>query len=194
MPSDAVKPASSDVGNIGAVRWETLFADLEARFEASGTAELDAEVAERVRTETGALALVDRLRGHTGRVLTLRLVTGTAVRGHVLDVAADACVLGEETGSRVLLPVGAVATVSALGRPARVETSPVLRRLGLRHALRGLARERAQVRVSTLVGELRGTVDRVGSDHVDLGDRGTGEAAGASTTVALAALVALRPD
>mgnify|MGYP000228439741 CR=1 FL=1 len=179
------------------MRWDSLFADLEAQLDAATTHGLDAEVAERVRIEVGALTLADRLRGHLdaspGTPLTFRLLGASVLRGVVRDVGRDMCLLTADGGSQVLLPLRAVAMVAGLGRPARVEASVVQRRLGLRNALRGLARDRATVRVMTLNGEVTGTVDRVGADHLDIADRHRTEVSAPviAATVSLESIVAV---
>lgn len=50
------------------MRWDDLFADLEAQAEALATAERAAEVDELVRLETSRLRLADRLRPAVGGV------------------------------------------------------------------------------------------------------------------------------
>jgi hypothetical protein len=48
------------------MRWDALFADLEAQAEALERAERAAEVDERARIEVGALGLLERLRPAIG--------------------------------------------------------------------------------------------------------------------------------
>ena len=181
------------------MRWDSLFADLQAQLDAAAALELDAEIAERVRIETGALTLADRLRGHRGEAPDVRLAVAlpgaTVLRGTVLDVGSDMVLLAEESSGQVLVPLSAVVTVTGLGRPARVENSAVLRRLGLRHALRGLGRARQPVRVLTSNGQVAGTIDRVGADHVDVTAQRPGElhSPGGSTVVPLPAVWAVWP-
>ncbi len=175
------------------MRWDTLFADLEAQLQAAEGAALDAEVAERVRIEVGALTLTDRLRGHIGSPVTLRLVGATVIRGRIVEVGADMCLIADDSGARVIVAVRGVVMIGGLRRAARTEVSAVLRRLGLRHALRALARERQQVRMLTVAGEVSGTIDRVGADHIDLTPRVPGDVgeAAAGHVIALEAVVAV---
>ena len=53
------------------MRWQQLFADLQAQFEAEETAAEQAESASRARAEVGSLGIVDRLRGALGLPLVL---------------------------------------------------------------------------------------------------------------------------
>ena len=59
------------------MRWEALFADLEAQADAEAAAELAAEVGERTRIEAAALHLVDRLRPAQGHPLVVATVGAT---------------------------------------------------------------------------------------------------------------------
>ncbi len=174
------------------VRWEALFEDLEAQLEHEERAALAAEVAERTRAEQGRWTLGDRLRAGVGSDLTVVLGDGTTVRGRCAGAAAQWLVLRGEAG-QALLPVEAVVLVRGLSRVVAPPPGVVERRLGLRHALRGLARERAGVRVRTRAGTVDGTLDRVGEDHVDVAEHPGGEArrAGAVRGVASVPLAAL---
>lgn len=176
------------------MRWDDLFADLEAQLEGEQRAALDAEVAERVRIERRSVTLVDRLRAHLGTALVLD--TGVlAVRGTVREVGADFVLLDEEGGGYAVVPVGALEAVDGLGRGVAPAPGAVLRRLGLASALRGLVRDRAEVRVLTATSEVRGVPSAVAADHVDIvplraGERDTARAGARS--VPLAALRVVR--
>ena len=176
------------------MRWDALFADLEARLEHEERLALEEEIPERVRIEVGAQSLVDRLRAHVGSRLVLH-VGGQALRGQVRDVGADFVVLTDEPGGRSLVPVAGLQGVEGLGRSVAPPAGAVLRRLGLRSALRGLLVERAEVRVVTAHAEVRGLLSRVGADHVDLVPADGGRADGqrpAGRCVPLPAVLAVR--
>ena len=149
------------------MRWELLFADLEALADATERAAFDADVADRARSERAALSLNDRLRAHLHGVLAFRLADGGRVTGRLTDVGAD-WVLLEDTGS-VLLPLGAVTGVEGLTRAAAGAPGALARRVRLTVVLRRLALDRATVRVTLIDhGTTVGTIDRVGADHLDL--------------------------
>ncbi len=172
------------------MRWEALFDDLEAQLASAEQQLLDGEIAERVRIETGTVTLLDRARARLGHQLRL-WVAGSALTGVLRDVGADYLLLAAPSGP-LLVPVGAVDAVSGLGRQVRAEQSVVRRRLGLREALRALARDRAPVRLLTRSGELAGLLSRVGADHVDLVPAAVGESAveaSAPESVRLAAIL-----
>lgn len=149
------------------MRWERLFADLEARLEAEEKAVRDGDVADLVRAEQGRLNLRDRLQAHLGEVLALSL-GDQSLEGELLDVGAD-WVLIKAARGEALIPIAAVQQIAGLSRSVRAEQGEVARRLGLGVVLRGLARDRAVVGV-LLHGDRRitGTIDRVGADHLDL--------------------------
>ena len=154
----------------GPARWELLFADLEARFDAEAAAEREGAVAELTRAEQASIPLVDRLRAATGAVLRLELLDGEGVEGRVARVAHTWVLLdGRGARGRVqhLVPLPALAAVVGLGRhaapsPARTDG------LGLGHVLRGLQRDRARVLVRTVGGSATGRIGRVGADHLDV--------------------------
>jgi hypothetical protein len=150
------------------VRWDALFADLEAAAEGAQRLEYEAEVAEQARAEYASVHLVDRLRAHAGRPLVCQLVDGQRLEGVVLDVGPQ-WVLVQGIAGQVLIPVSAVAGVDGLTRSVTLPDGEVGRRLGLGVVLRGLAVRRVPVRLDLCSGAtVAGRVDRVGADHVDL--------------------------
>lgn len=153
------------------MRWERLFADLEARMSAGEREDLAAEVAERVAAERATVELAARVLAHRGDVLTLRLRGGRTVSGALADGAAGWFLLVD--GPRQLLvPAGAVAVVEGLSGPAAV-LSEVERRLRITSVLRELAEAGSRVMVDTGDARWTGTVAAVGADHLDLrGDEG----------------------
>jgi hypothetical protein len=156
------------------MRWELLFADLEAQADATERMAFDADVADRGRAERAALALTDRLRGHLESAVTFRLLDGDRVRGRLADVGADWALL--EDGGPVVLPMTAVAGVEGLSRLAATAPAVLARRASLGVVLRRLGRDRAPVRVGLLDGTtLTGTIDRVGADHLDLAQHAADE-------------------
>ena len=161
------------------MRWEDLFADLEGELEALERAELAGEVADRTRREQARIGLGDRVRASQGADVTVRCLGGHVLTGRVRDSGPDWLLLVEQTGRRQLMvALPAVVTVTGLGAASDVpgRQGEVARRLDLRWALRGLTRSRTGVRL--LLGDastLTGTLDRVGSDHLELAEHPAGE-------------------
>lgn len=160
-------------GYPGPVRWEQLFADLEAQFARQSPEDGEVEAASRARAEYGRLLLADRLRAARGRPVTLTCRGAGELSGRLVEVGVDWLLLTDPAGRELLVAAAAVRAVgglSAVTAPA-VESGPVTRRLDLRRALRGLARDRAVVSCFLDEGTvLTGTVDRVGADFVELAE------------------------
>ncbi|MGY2084969.1 hypothetical protein [Blastococcus sp. SYSU DS0539] len=155
------------------MRWQQLFADLQAQFEAAEEAESRAEWASRARAEMGAVRLSDRLGGSIGAELVLTCRGAGRVSGVLTDLGVDWLLLAGGRGREDLVATGAVRAVAGLGRwtaPAQ-EDGAVRARLDLRRALRGLARDRTAVQVLLDDGAvLTGTIDRVGADYVEIAE------------------------
>lgn len=161
------------------MRWDGMFADLESQADALDQAERGAEVAERTRGEVGVIGLIERLRSAAGLSLRLRLPAQLVVSGALVRVGPDWLLVDEDAGREVLVSTRAVLGVRGLARySASPHTMPVVEsRLGIRHTLRGIARDRSAVRVHLVDGTtLDGTIDRIGADFVEVASHAAGEA------------------
>lgn len=155
------------------MRWQQLFADLQAQFEEEEGAAERSESASRARSEMGAVRLADRMRGALGLPLVLGCGPAGQVTGVLVDVGVDWLLTEDGHARQDLVATRVVRTVAGLGRrtaPA-AQSGPVALRLDLRRALRALARDRSTVQVVLDDGTvLGGTLDRVGVDYVELAE------------------------
>jgi hypothetical protein len=164
------------------MRWDHLFDDLAGQLEHELHAEeLDLQHEEE-RLRLGRLELRSRLgvilreRDPDLRVVTLRGQAGAVHRVRLRSLGRDwlAGDLVDAPSGQVVVPLGAVESlVLDIEQTERTLASPTARddlsaRLGLTFLLRDLCRRRTPLTVQTVVGELHGTVDRVGRDHLDL--------------------------
>ncbi|MDR7083073.1 hypothetical protein J2X01_002363 [Arthrobacter ginsengisoli] len=161
------------------MRWDALFFDLETQVAASERLDLDAEIAERTRTEAAAVELADRLRGSLGLLVGVQLASGKMFEGILSHAGSQALVL-DEPRHQVLVPYASAVRYLGLSRLAVAEQSRVRQGLGLASALRGLARDRTGLGVLISGGSagestLHGVIDRVGRDYFDLAVTGEGE-------------------
>ncbi len=155
------------------MRWQQLFADLQAQFEAEEVTAEQAESASRARAEVGAVRLAERLGGALGCPVTLGCRGAGQIAGVLVEVGADWLLVDADHGRQDLVSMAAVRTVAGLGRRTALPelAGGVRDKLDLRRALRGLARDRATVQVVLDDGiVLNGTLDRVGSDYVELAE------------------------
>ncbi|MDQ2797988.1 MAG: hypothetical protein M3Y06_12665, partial [Actinomycetota bacterium] len=109
----------------------------------------------------------------------LRTTGSVAVTGVLSRVGPDWVLIDEGAGREALIPTAAVVSVRGLARySATPDSLPVVEsRLGLRHALRGIARDRSGVRLHLADGStVDATIDRVGSDFVEVATHAAGEA------------------
>src|SRR3954447_18236382 len=194
------------------MRWEQLFADLEAQAAEQEAAAEQAEEASRARAEYGRLRLADRLRGAAGQQLSLSCRGAGELSGRLVDVGVDWLLLVDTQAREMLVAADAVTAAAGpvagaapaggggggAGRGAAGDEGEVTRRLALRRALRGLARDRATVSCLLEDGAtLTGTVDRVGADFVELAEHPVDQprrpaAVTAVRAVPLRAVVAVR--
>jgi hypothetical protein len=161
------------------MRWQDLFADLEAQADALEVAERAGEIAERTRIELASIGILDRLRAAQGSPVRLQLAGGTAVTGTLERIGVDWLLVAESGAHEVLVVLAAIRTVAGIGRAASVPASGggVQARLTLRSALRGLARDRSGVTLQLVDGTmLAATIDRVGADFIEAARHPAGEA------------------
>ncbi|MEU2347489.1 hypothetical protein [Modestobacter sp. NPDC049651] len=154
------------------MRWEQLFADLEAQAVAEEARAADAESGSRARAEHGRLRLVDRLHGAVGAEVLLTCRGAGQVGGRLLEVGPDWLLLQDAQQRELLVGTGAVRAVGGLTAvTVPAPEGAVARRLDLRRALRGLVRDRAAVQVLLDDGTaVTGTIDRVGADFVEVAE------------------------
>lgn len=178
------------------MRWERLFADLEAEAAELEARDRDAEIAERTRAELAGVRWAERVRGAIGHDVTLTLAAGQLLRGRVSYVGADWVLLDGGTID-LLVPALAVLGVEGVGAAAPGGAEPVP--LTWRAAWRTLSRDRVIVSVLRSDGSaVRGGVGRVGADFAEI-DRGAdgevrpeGVGAGSAAGVVLVPFAAVR--
>ncbi len=166
------------------MRWDHLFDDLSAQLEHELLTEQADLEQEEERLRLGRLPLRERLvalrrSAESDQVLAIRLVTGERVRLRLVTIGRDWLAGSVEAPPRaVQMAVPFTAVDALLLTPAQATTSliPVAEaselgaRLGLSFLLRDLCRRRAAVALRTRGGEVTGTIDRVGRDHLDLAE------------------------
>lgn len=146
------------------MRWDELFAELEAEMDGLEAGVNDDETHEMAVAEAGSVKLADRMRAAWRTRLTLGLSSGERQEGEVVDVGADWVLL--RTGQRqTLVPVAAISWISGLGRVAPTPDG-VERELRLTHALRALAQAEEPVRIAVANRDLVGVIVHVGADHL----------------------------
>ncbi|HET7276938.1 MAG TPA: hypothetical protein VFJ22_02575 [Dermatophilaceae bacterium] len=156
------------------MRWDRLFDDLEAQWDAQARRDLDSEIADRTRRERAAVEMFDRVAAHMGQPLQVRLVTRSVVEGLVADLGKGWMLVDEGGGRSALVSLPAVMSVTGLG--SRAQAAVTARRFGLGYALRGLSRDRAVVQMEDVSGVmLTGTIDAVGADACDFGEHAADE-------------------
>ncbi|MGO4359602.1 MULTISPECIES: hypothetical protein [unclassified Terrabacter] len=158
------------------MRWDRLFDDLEAQLALDDVRELEAEVADRTRRERALLDVHTRLLANVGATHVGLRVRDRVLAGRLVDVGPDWALVETAPGRPVLVALPAVRAVSGLAPGARTP-SVVARRFGLGAALRAVSRDRAVVEVVDVDGHAStGTIDVVGSDHLEIAEHAADEA------------------
>ncbi len=164
------------------MRWERLFAELEARFEELSDEQVDAELADRERVAVGTITALERLAGALDQSVRFTLAGGGTITGILRSVGPDWLLVAEGAQRDCLVPWRSVTVAQGLTAATGPALTGLDLRLDLRRALRGLARDRAPVQLAvagwsgdggspiaagTSV-ELTGTIDRVGADFLEI--------------------------
>ncbi len=151
------------------MRWNDLFADLEAQLEFGQWHAVEQDAAELTRGMWAELTLMDRLRAALQTQVRVTLRDG---RSHslVIHAVGPAWLGGVDETSALLIPREAILSVDADLRRAVVPNRPLQAGPTMGAVYRMLARQREPVQVVARHGETlaEGTIDRVGRDHVDL--------------------------
>ncbi|NLS10841.1 hypothetical protein HGQ17_12730 [Nesterenkonia sp. MY13] len=169
------------------MRWDALFADLQAQWEDQRHQDLEAETVEAVEIERARMPLADRLRAHTGSSLQLELPSAGRIECEIGEVGSD-WLSGQHRGRSILISLDAVLAVHSLGWKAKPEASVARRRLSITSPLRALAQHREEVTVTTASAgpPVEGVLYAAGQDHFDLADQQR------RLTIPVSALVMLR--
>lgn len=189
------------------MRWDRLFAELEARFADLGDEQAAAELADRERVAIGAVTAFERLAGSLDRPIRVELAGGEGVAGVLRSIGPDWLLMAESEQRDCLVPWRSVTVVHGLTAATGPAPSGLELRLDLRYALRGVARDRAPVQVAVTgwagspgahaaagrSGEVVGTIDRVGADFIEMALHAAWEPrrAGAVRSVALIPLASI---
>jgi hypothetical protein len=147
------------------MRWDALFADLEAAAAGEWQRERDAEIAERTRAELARLRLVDRLRAVADGRPRLDVELGALTR------VTDEWFVLVTPSHEWVVATDAVLGVTGLPPAARSPESQgtVARSWGWSAAWRVLARDRTEVHVIRRDGStVTGLASRAGQDFVEL--------------------------
>lgn len=174
------------------MRWQLLFEDLEAQLATARSAQAREGLPDLVRAELATTHLADRLRASQGEALRLQLGPlaedrDAMVDGVLVDVGEGWLLLGRPPARQSLVALAAVHAVAGLAPHVAPDESRVRRGIGLAHALRALARDRAEVQLSTRARTLVGRIERVGADYVEIT-----ASAGPAWTVPLGQVVVVR--
>ncbi|WP_432482152.1 hypothetical protein [Kineococcus esterisolvens] len=150
------------------MRWDDLFADLDARLAHARRMEQESEVADRWAADVASVDLLGRLLATDGE-LSVQLSDGSWVSGRTRAAGPGWVLLvaGSPVRRQVLVPTAAVCALRGLARNS-VPPGAVTARRTLALALRALSSAGVGVLVRTRAGEVRGRLDRVGADHVDV--------------------------
>jgi hypothetical protein len=159
------------------MRWQELFADLEAQARSLERVDAEVELPERIRGEVARVLLMNRLRAQLTRRIRMSVWGFGELSGQLQRTGADWLLI--QADDEVIVPAAAILSLIDLPPEA---ISPeavghVASSLRLSSVLRAVAKDRSVVTVTLRDGRpLVGTPDRVGADFVDLAVHDVGEA------------------
>ncbi|MGH3357883.1 MAG: hypothetical protein ACRDO7_03710 [Nocardioidaceae bacterium] len=171
------------------MRWDDLFAALEAEADDLDRRNRDADIADRTRSAQAQQSWLARCGGQE---LAVRVAGAGVLRG-VPDRVATAWLLLRTGGSTDwIVSTAAVLSVSGLSEVA-VSGALLDERLGWTHVWRVLSRDRSEVRVVCSDGTVvRGVPEAVGRDYVEVRAYDAGRPVGRTTeAVPYAAIAAV---
>lgn len=151
------------------MRWNDLFADLEAQLEFGQWQAVEEDAAELTRGMWAELALMDRLRAALEQRVRMVLRDGRH-QSLVLKAVGPVWVGGTDDAGAVLIPRDAILSVDAVLRRAAIPSRPLQAGPQLGAVYRMLARRREPIQITGRHGQTvaEGTIDRVGKDHLDV--------------------------
>lgn len=149
------------------MRWHTLFQDLELELDGLHRQQNEAETREQIRTQAAEISLADRLRGNVGSDLAVVTIGGHRIVGSLSTCYPQWCLIAR-AGSEALVPLRAIVAITGLKQRTAPPARPTAQRLTFGHALRGLARDRAQVAIETRGGQFQGVFNQIGQDWAQL--------------------------
>lgn len=164
------------------MRWDRFFDDLEGQLASEWEAERAALDTEAERLRLSRVTLRERLAALVGRARdsaspAFDFADGTVLPAEVSGVGADWVALDatQARSAAVVAPLSAIdgivlshADLLRSARPAAAP-SPLADRMTFGFAMRDLVRRRSAVAIHLVRGRvLTGTIDRAGSDHLDI--------------------------
>ncbi|WP_431709664.1 hypothetical protein [Glutamicibacter uratoxydans] len=150
------------------MRWESLFADLEAQLESKLAEDLREEIAESIRIEKARQRLSDRLLGLVGKNLAFRLSGAQEVTGRVGPVGQDYLCL-EEAAVNWLIRLESVRSIALADQT--LSPNGTLSQVKFGAVVRAMLRDRQAVQVFALDGALlgEGILQQAAEDFLVLG-------------------------
>ena len=178
------------------MRWDQLFADLEAQWEAEARRDLDPRWPTARAASAPPSGSTSGLPPRSARRCGCCCGPGRRSAAPWRMWGGTGCCCSADRRP-VLVPLAALAAVSGIGE--RAGTGGIGKRFELGFALRGLSRDRAVVALADIAGAVTtGTIDAVGADCFDLSEHAPDEPRRPENVtgrrlVPFSAVVSLRP-